>query len=259
MADNTLQFQWIVTLQGGLDSLYRDDPNVFVAGDLLWYPVQGRNDIRRAPDAMVALGRPKGHRGSYLQWREGNIPPQVVFEVLSPGNRPAEMKAKFDFYEKYDVEEYYVYDPDNVTLKGWLRQAGTLQPIAKIDGWVSPLLGIRFDMSGDELVVYRPDGRRFESYLEVDFQREQERLEKEQARWEKEQAIEQAQWEKEQLIVKTQQEVDQARQAREAAERQKEQAVEQADQARQAREAAERQAEKLAAKLRALGISPDEV
>ena len=82
MADNTLQFQWIVTLQGGLDAMYRDDPGVFVAGDLLWYPVEGDNTLSAAPDALVAFGRPKGYRGSYKQWEEGGIAPQVVFEVL---------------------------------------------------------------------------------------------------------------------------------------------------------------------------------
>lgn len=45
MADNTRQFRWIVTIQGGIDALFRDDPNVFVAGDLLWYPVEGKPHI----------------------------------------------------------------------------------------------------------------------------------------------------------------------------------------------------------------------
>ena len=35
VSDNTLQFRWIVTLQGELDALFRADPYVFVAGDLL--------------------------------------------------------------------------------------------------------------------------------------------------------------------------------------------------------------------------------
>ena len=35
MADNTKQFRHIVTIQGGLDALFQNDPNVFVAGDLL--------------------------------------------------------------------------------------------------------------------------------------------------------------------------------------------------------------------------------
>ncbi len=88
MSDNTLQFEWIVTIKEGLEAVFRNDPQVFVAGDLLWYPVQGNPKIRTAPDVLVAFGRPKGYRGSYRQWEEGGIAPHVVFEVLSPGNRP---------------------------------------------------------------------------------------------------------------------------------------------------------------------------
>src|SRR5438128_1018539 len=108
MAENTLQFRWIVTIEGGLEALYKDDPTVFVAGDLLWYPVEGDNTIRQAPDALVVFGRPKGHRGSYRQWEEDHIAPQVVFEVLSPGNRHGEMGQKFQFYERYGVDEDYI-------------------------------------------------------------------------------------------------------------------------------------------------------
>ncbi len=70
---------------------------------------------------MVAIGRPKGERGSYRQWEEGGIAPQVVFEILSPGNRFAELLRKLRFYQRYGVEEYYVYDPDRGLLDGWLR------------------------------------------------------------------------------------------------------------------------------------------
>src|SRR2546428_4586077 len=97
MADNTKQFRWIVTVQGGLDAVFRDEPNVFVAGNLLWYPVEGNNTISIAPDIFVAFGRPKGDRGSYLQWLEDNVAPQVLFEILSPGNRAGKLIAKFQF------------------------------------------------------------------------------------------------------------------------------------------------------------------
>ncbi|AGF50709.1 hypothetical protein MYO_14490 [Synechocystis sp. PCC 6803] len=59
--------------------------------------MEGKPEIRVAPDVFVVLGRPKGDRGSYRQWQEGNQPPQVVFEVLSPGNRLKEMNKKRDF------------------------------------------------------------------------------------------------------------------------------------------------------------------
>ena len=141
MAENTLQFQWIVTIKEGLDHVYHDRPNVFVAGDLLWYPAEGYPKIRQAPDALVAFGRPKGYRGSYMQWVEGGIPPQAVFEVLSPGNRAAELAQKFKFYEKYGVEEYYIYDPDRVKLTGFRRSEGRLAPIAEMKGSDQPAPG----------------------------------------------------------------------------------------------------------------------
>lgn len=53
---------------------------------------------------MIAFGRPKGYRGSYQQWLEDNIPPQVVFEIWSPGNRPSNMARKFEFYARHGVE-----------------------------------------------------------------------------------------------------------------------------------------------------------
>jgi hypothetical protein len=76
MANNTEQFHLITTIEGNLEILFAGDPQVFAAGDLLWYPVEGDNTIRQAPDVMVALGRPKGRRGSYLQWPEEGIAPQ---------------------------------------------------------------------------------------------------------------------------------------------------------------------------------------
>ena len=94
-----------VLIKLGLEACFTDRYDVFVAGDLFWYPVEGRPDIRLAPDILAVIGRHKGHRGSYMQWVEDHIPPQVVFEILSPGNRSGEMAKKFEFYRRYGVEE----------------------------------------------------------------------------------------------------------------------------------------------------------
>ena len=189
MAENTRQFRYIVMIEGGLETLYRQDPNVFVAGDLFWYPVEGNNAVRQAPDALVVFGRPKGDRGSYRQWEEDHVAPQVVFEVLSPGNRFGEMYRKFQFYEQYGVEEYYVYDPDRGTLEGWLRGEGKLQEITAMQGWISPRLHVRFELTDGEFRLYGSDGKRFATYTELAEQRdrEQQRAEQEKQRTEQEQ------------------------------------------------------------------------
>ncbi len=168
MANNSEQFRLIMTIQGNLDLLFADDPNVFVIGDMLWYPVEGDNTTRMAPDVMVAFGRPKGDRGSYLQWEEAGIAPQVVFEILSPGNRRKEMADKFDFYDRYGVEEYYLYDPGRGRLQGWLRSAaGALESIPVMNNWRSPRLGVRFLLEGLELQLYSPDDSPFLSFVEL--------------------------------------------------------------------------------------------
>src|SRR6516164_2588240 len=82
MAENTEQYDWITKIKWNLERVFRDDPNVFIAGDLFWYPVEGNNRIRRAPDVLVAIGRPKAPRQCYLQWLEDGVAPQVVFEIL---------------------------------------------------------------------------------------------------------------------------------------------------------------------------------
>jgi len=219
MADNTKQFDWIVKIKENLEEMFQDNPDVFVAGDLFWYPVEGNNRIRTAPDVMVAIGRPKGDRGSYMMWKEGNISPQAVFEILSPGNRRGEMDKKFDFYEKYGVQEYYIYDPDRISLKGWIRKGTVLSPVDNMQGWRSPLLKIRFELTENDLHIFTPEGKRFLAPLES----------------------------KRQFRAEIQ-----------AAEQKAEDALNRENAERQRAEDERREKERLAAKLRQLGIDPDE-
>ncbi len=198
MADNTEQFKWIVTIKENLELIYADRPDVFVAGDLLWYPVEGNNKIHQAPDAMVAFGRPKGYRGSYIQWKEDNIAPQVVFEILSPGNRRTEMARKLLFYERYGVDEYYEYDPYNIELIGFERQGEGLEAIDSLDGWQSPRLNIQFELTRETLVISGPDGSRFLTFVELGQQLD----EKSQQLDEKSQQLDESQAENARLIAK---------------------------------------------------------
>ena len=236
MADNTLQFKWIVLLVANLEAVFRNDPEVFVAGNLLWYPALGEPTIRAAPDAMVALGRPKGRRGSYKQWEEGNVAPQVVFETLSPGNRPPEMERKFKFYEQFGVEEYYIYDPDDGSFEGWLRRGSRLAKVANVFGFVSPRLQIRFEPGEgpDNLKIFGPDGEPFQTLSEVVDQRNAaEKV-----------AVSEPNLPRPSELAAT--------------ERQRAETAEKLVETERRRAATERQrADRLAAKLRELGVEPD--
>lgn len=221
MADNTRQFQWIVLIKENLECCFADQPDVFVAGDLLWYPVEGEPKIRVAPDVFVVFGRPKGDRGSYRQWEEGNIAPQVVFEILSPGNRIPAMVQKQRFYQRYGVEEYYIYDPDDHQFVGLQQVDGEFIEIEGIAHWTSPRLGIRFEFTPEFLTIYRPDGERFLTTIEMATERATARAEAE------------------------------AERQRAALERQR------ADSEQERADSERERAERLAAQLRALGIEPE--
>jgi Uma2 family endonuclease len=249
MAENTEQYAWLVKIKENLEILFAQDPTVFIAGDLLWYPVPDRRVTGPlAPDVMVAIGRPKGHRGCYKQWEEGGIAPQVVFEVLSPSNSVKEMADKRAFYDTYGVEEYYVYDPSPNTLEVWLRQDGRLRRMAHLKGWTSPRLGIRFALSGETLEIFDPQGQPFLTSVELAarMRGEAERAEHEAARAEHEAAR------AKQEAARAEHEATQAQQERKRAEQEAGRADREHRQAEQERERAAR----LAERLRALGIEP---
>lgn len=48
IADSTKQFNWIVYIKLALESLFANVDDVFVAGDLLWYPVEGNNTLKKS-------------------------------------------------------------------------------------------------------------------------------------------------------------------------------------------------------------------
>src|SRR5262249_42559126 len=149
-------------------------------------------------------------------WLEGGVAPQVVFEIRSPSNTDQEMDEKFAFFDQYGVEEYYLYDPPGLDLRGWRRDGGRLQPIRVMHRWGSRRLGIAFDLSGQDLVIFHPSGEPFwppqeikHRQVQAEQRAEQERRQKEQA----EQRAEQERREREQADQRAEQERRQKAQA----------------------------------------------
>lgn len=219
MADNTIQWDWMVKIVGELREQFAGQ-QVFVAGNLFWYPVEGQPRIVLAPDGLVAFGRPPGDRGSYKQWEEENVAPQVVFEVHSPNNTPEEMADKLAFYTRYGVEEYYYIDPYDHTMEVYTRRGDRLVRARKWEGFNSPRLGIRFELRDGELVILGPDGRVFVT--------------------------------REERVQEIRDEVERERQRADAARRKLKDERRKVDEAQRINDI-------LAAKLRELGVNPDEL
>ena len=71
------------------------------------------------------------------------------------------------------MEEYYVYDPDDGELTGYHRNRDELIEIPVMNGHVSKLLRVKFELVDGELCHYGPDGRRFMSFVELAAERDQ--------------------------------------------------------------------------------------
>ena len=118
-----------------------------------------------------------------------------------------------------------------LSLQGWLRQGEQLVAIEQMSGWVSPRLQIRFAwQEGQELTLYRPDGQRFLSFVELEAQllRERQLVQQERQR--------------------TQQERQRAQQERQRAE-----------EATAALQEERRQRQALLERLREMGINPEQL
>lgn len=179
MVENTRQFRWLVYVKDGIEAWFAGRNDVFVAGDLAWLPDANKDTPRLVPDVMVVLGRPPHDRSSYKQWEEQDIPPQVVFEILSPSNTAKEMERKRELYEKYRVEEFYLFDPLVDELTGYLRGTkGTLDKIPGMDGWISPRLNLTFRLEETGFRLYSPLGEPILMAKELVLARQQAEMEK---------------------------------------------------------------------------------
>ncbi len=170
MGENDWHRNFIFFMVENLIAWFRPrEEEVYVTGNLFWYPVEGEPKKNLAPDTMVIFGRPQRERRNYQQWKEGGIPPKVTFEVDSPSKRKAGAQKKRNFLETHGVDEHYEVDllSNPQKIVGWVRVGGVWEKIPETNGWVSPALGIKFKIENGELEVYRPDGKKFRSLYEL--------------------------------------------------------------------------------------------
>ena len=94
MSDNTLQFKWIVVTKEGIEAIFRDEPDVFVARRPALVCRPRRPDERMAPMSWSRSAGPRAIGAPTSNGWKGALHPQVVFEILSPGNRPGAMGSQ---------------------------------------------------------------------------------------------------------------------------------------------------------------------
>ena len=111
LAESKLQFTPLTQTVHVLEHRYRDRADVFVAGNLLVYYRMNDNEVRVAPDVMVAFDVEDYPRDSYIVWREDGKTPDFVMEIASRGTYTRDLTEKRHIYAALGVAEYWRYDP----------------------------------------------------------------------------------------------------------------------------------------------------
>ncbi len=98
-----------------------------------------RNAVQ--PDIIVILNSNKGVLNVSGHFHGV---PDLVVEVLSPGNRDYDLIRKKDLYEKFGVQEYWIVDPETRLTLGYRLMEGRYTTMTEFIGVIeSPLLDLR--------------------------------------------------------------------------------------------------------------------
>lgn len=138
MAETDFQRDVLVYTVAALALYFRDQPDVYVTGNILFYYEEGRPQAVISPDVMVIMGVEKKDRPNYKLWEEGKGP-EFVLEVTSKTTRHKDQGFKKRLYAELGVSEYFLFDPTGDYLKpqlqGFRLEEGHYEPIR---GFSSP-------------------------------------------------------------------------------------------------------------------------
>jgi Uma2 family endonuclease len=161
MAETDVHIDVLIYLREALKDHFRDEPQVYVAGNMLLYYEAGNPAACVAPDIFVVQGVSKGERRTYKLWEEGQ-PPSVIFEITSRGSRLEDLGTKRALYAMLGVQEYFLYDPLGEylrpPLRGYLLQQGEYErrPPGDQGQLVSQTLSLELRLQDGQLLVVNP-------------------------------------------------------------------------------------------------------
>ena len=151
-------------LNGTIETLkahYKQQPDVYVSGDILMYYVEGDPHQVVAPDVLVSFGLDKKRRDTYLVWIEGKLP-DFVMEFSSKTTYDDDLEKKVDLYASLGIQDYLLYDAEGLylpsPLMGYTLVDGVYVPISEDeDGGIhSAVLSLDFHVDDEGLGIYDP-------------------------------------------------------------------------------------------------------
>lgn len=175
----------------------RDNPEVYVSGNLCFYYEEGNPRSYTAPDFFVVKGVEDVDRRIYRLWEE-RVAPCVVIEITSKSTQNKDLGDKRFLYESLGIHEYFLFDPlgeylspplQGFRLDGLFYTPLTPQRVASGE-WklFSEELNLSLQTINGALRFFTQDGQILRTLEEAEFEREQAEIEREQAELERRRA-----------------------------------------------------------------------
>jgi Uma2 family endonuclease len=222
-----------------LQLYFQSRQNVYVSGNLFVYYQEGNPQAVIAPDVFVIFGVSHRKRRSYKAWQENGKLPSFILEITSYSTRRQDEVEKPQRYASLGVQEYFQYDPTadylNPQLKGFHLVEGRYEPLP-LESTSEGILYIHSPVLRLDLQLQMPVQQGLGI---VPLPRELRFYDPQTG-----------------LKLLTRQEVEQVR---EQIERERDLAQQERDLAQQERDLAQQRAERLAARLKEMGLNPDEI
>jgi Uma2 family endonuclease len=265
--ETDLHLDQIILLLSCLKLLWESRNDFYAGGNLtIYYSQRQRKDeMFRGPDFFVVLNTERKSRDSWVVWQEGNKYPNLIVELLSPSTAKIDRELKKDIYQNiFKTPDYFWFDPKNMEFAGFHLVNGVYQAIPpNSQGWLwSQQLNLYLGVYQTKLRFFQPDGELVPTEKENSDQQtlranqEAQRAEQEAQRAEQEaQRAEQEAQRAEQEAQRAEQEAQRAEQEAQRAEQEAQRAEQEALKAQQEKQRADR----AIAKLRELGIDPDNI
>ncbi len=230
--ESSLHYAQLALLVSCLEWHWRERNDYFIGANLTIYfsRQQLKNRDFRGPDFFLVKGANNAPRPSWVVWEEGGKYPDLIIELLSDSTAEIDRDIKKEIYQdRFRTPEYFWFSPDTLEFCGFQLDSGfyvEILPDAQGRRW-SNVLNLSLGIVAGKLRYFTSGGELVPTMQE----------------------------ETSQAIADTQEAWEEADQAWEEAD----QAWEEARVALQRAEHEAQRAERLAAKLRELGVDPNQL
>ena len=161
--ESSLHYMQLLLLVTCLEWAWQERDDFFIGANLTIYfsRQQLKNRDFRGPDFFLVKGTTRSPRNSWVVWEEDGRYPDLIIELLSDSTANVDRNAKLQLYAKrFHTPEYFYFSPDTLEFAGFKLNVDTYLPIPpNAQGWLwSESLGFFLGIHNRQLRYFSVEG-----------------------------------------------------------------------------------------------------